>query len=111
LQVVLPDREALIEDELYDASAQELIARLQRLPEIASAMLVGHNPALQMLVLKLAGATGDAYRSQKADSALGHVERKFPTGALATLTLDCDWAELAPGCARLVDYVRPKALV
>ena len=32
------------------------------------------------------------------------------TGALATLSFDCPWSELGPGCARLVDYVRPKAI-
>ena len=63
--------DALFERELYGASAGELLARLQRLPdEVDSAMLVGHNPAMHDLALML-GGTGD-------------LERKFPTGALAT---------------------------
>ncbi|MDQ6607318.1 MAG: histidine phosphatase family protein [Actinomycetota bacterium] len=112
LQCVLPDREALIEDELYNASGKELIARLQRVPgELTSVMVIGHSPAVQMLVLKLAGAEGRGDGARRADSALRQVERKFPTGALATLAFDRDWAELAPGCARLIDYVRPRALV
>jgi len=112
LHGVLPGREALIEDELYGASCPELIARLQRVPgELSSVMVIGHNPAMQMLVLKLARATGENRRARKADSALGHVERKFPTGALATLTFDRAWADLTARCAQLIGYVRPKTLV
>ncbi len=112
LRCVLPDHEALIEAELYVAGCRELIARLRRVPlGLPSAMVIGHNPAAQMLVLKLAGAEDRGDRPREADSPLRQVERKFPTGALATLAFDGDWAELAPGRARLLDYVRPKALV
>jgi hypothetical protein len=38
------------------------------------------------------------------------VERKFPTGALATLTVSGEWRELAPGSAELVAFVTPKEL-
>jgi phosphohistidine phosphatase len=111
LQGVLPDRAAQFEAALYDASGQELIARLHQVPdELTSVMVIGHNPAMQMLVLKLAGPAADGQPAPGPDSALGQVERKFPTGALATLTFDCGWAELAHGCAQLIDYVRPRAL-
>ncbi len=112
LESVLPGREALIEDELYEANCEALIVRLHSISdEYSSAMLVGHNPAVQMLVLKLAGATGDDQLARSADPRLGDVQRKFPTGGLATLTFDCDWAQLAPGSAQLIGYVRPRALV
>ena len=67
-------------------------------------MVIGHNPAVQLLVLRLARADLDV-----ADR-LPDVRRKFPTGALATLAIDGPWAGLAPGCAELTDFVRPKAL-
>jgi phosphohistidine phosphatase len=70
--------------------------------DIGSLMVIGHNPASQMLVLKLADGSGDH---------IAEVQNKFPTGGLATLELSCDWAELGPGCARLTAFVRPKALV
>ncbi len=112
LEGVLPGHEARFEADLYAAGCQELLARLRHIPgELASAMVIGHNPAMQMLVLKLAGPTADAQPAESHDSPIRQVERKFPTGALATLAFDCDWAELAPGCAQLVDYVRPKSLV
>ena len=106
--------ETLIERGLYDASCGSLIERLRRVPSgTESVMMIGHNPAMQMLVLRLTGANGAALASgtTKPRSAdLADVQRKFPTGALATLALDCEWDDLGPGCAELVAYVRPKAL-
>jgi phosphohistidine phosphatase len=68
-------------------------------------MLVGHNPTLQALVLRLADDDAATDRSHLAE-----VRRKFPTGALATLTFDGAWMELSPHSARLASYVRPKSL-
>jgi phosphohistidine phosphatase len=107
LEGVLPGGEALIEPELYHASAEQLIERLRQVPdEVGSVMVIGHNPALQSTVLRLVadgGSNGDGSRRAQ-------ISQKFPTGALATLSFDCAWSELTRGCARLVDYVRPKAI-
>jgi phosphohistidine phosphatase len=109
LDGVDPDGERIIENELYDASCDEVIERLKRVPDdTASVMLIGHNPAMQMLVLRLTGANGNGIRT--VDGDLAEVQRKFPTGALASLVLECSWSELSPGCAKLVDYIRPRAL-
>ncbi len=99
--------EALIEDELYAASPGQLLERLQRISdEVDSAMVIGHNPAIQVLVLRLAGAG----RTEANGSQLHEVQRKFPTGACATLTFDGEWSELRAGGARLEAFVRPKQL-
>jgi phosphohistidine phosphatase len=101
LEGVAPGGEVQIEDELYGASEGELLERLQRVPdEIDSVMLIGHNPAIQELALDL--AAGGERR--------GDVENKFPTAALATLTVPDDWQELRPGSAELVAFVTPKEL-
>ena len=101
-----PGGETLIEPELYYASAAEILERLRRVPdEVDSVMVIGHNPAMQSLVLKL------AVREPTADGSNAlEVQRKFPTGALATLTFDGSWSELAPGGAELVGLVRPRDL-
>jgi phosphohistidine phosphatase len=93
--------EVSVEEDLYGASAPQLADRLRRVEaSIASVMVVGHNPGLQDLILALA----------EASDHVEAVRAKFPTAALATLEFDAQWADLAPGCARLVSLVRPKDL-
>jgi phosphohistidine phosphatase len=93
-----------IEEQLYGADAADLIERLRRVDEgLGSAMLIGHNPALQDLGIELAGG-GDA-------EALAQLHAKFPTAALATLDLGSGgWAELDPGTASLTSLVLPRRL-
>jgi phosphohistidine phosphatase len=84
-----------------------VLKRLRRIPErVGSVMVVGHNPAMHVLVLRLAAPD----TAEQPDEQLAEVERKLPTGALATLTFGCAWSELGTGCAQLVSYVRPKSL-
>jgi phosphohistidine phosphatase len=107
LEGVSPGGETLIEPELYAASASTLLERLRRVSEgTESVMVIGHNPALQILVLRLAGGHGAVIDG----SDLAAVQRKFPTGALATLAFDGTWSELTPGSAELLEFVRPKSL-
>jgi phosphohistidine phosphatase len=100
--VLAPEGEVRIEDDLYDATASTLLARLRTVPDtVSSAMVIGHNPASQQLVLMLAAEGG----------ARAQVARKFPTAALATLRAAVDhWADLDIGCAELTGFVRPKDL-
>jgi len=95
------DADVWHEADLYGAGAEELLRRLRRLPPtVPSVMLVGHNPGLEDLALELAG-DGDP-------AALGRLHAKFPTGALASLLIACEWNVLSPGDARLTAYVVPK---
>ena len=90
-----------LEAELYAASAETLLERLRAVPEeVASVMLIGHNPGLQDLALVLASA----------GSELERLEAKFPTAALATLTLPRGDLEAAVPGAVLAAYVVPKQL-
>jgi len=103
---VLGEPEVLIEDGLYGASADGLLARLQAVPDSAeSVLLIGHNPGIGDLALALAvddDGDGDALR---------RLREGVPTGALATLVLaDGGWAELRDGGAALADYVIPREL-
>lgn len=111
-----PVGELVVEPSLFDASAGDVLDRLHRVSEdTASVMVIGHNPALQVLLLRLIGGNGDRNgRLQEDDgngtSILADLQRKFPTGALATLSFDCAWNELSAGRATLVDVVRPRDL-
>jgi phosphohistidine phosphatase len=90
-----------VERELYGASDGDLLERLRAIPDtVESVMLIGHNPAVQGLALNLAGSGRE----------LESVERKYPTGALATLTFKGSWRELGPDAAKLVGFVRPRDL-
>jgi phosphohistidine phosphatase len=91
-----------LEAELYGASADELLELIRAVPEaVASVMLIGHNPGLQELALDLASAGAER----------GRLEAKFPTAALATLTLpNRTWSQLSQGDAVLAAYVVPKQL-
>jgi phosphohistidine phosphatase len=93
--------EVRIDDDLYGASASELLERVRALPEaLPSVMLIGHNPAMASLALGLAARGND----------LARLERKFPTAALATLEFGGSWGELEDGGAKLVGFVTPKEL-
>jgi phosphohistidine phosphatase len=91
-----------LEAELYAASAETLLERLRAVPEeVASVMLIGHNPGLHDLALLLASA----------GTELERLEAKFPTAALATLTLPrATWRRLSQADAVLAAYVVPKQL-
>ncbi len=115
LQALAPSGEMLMEPELYGASCSTIIERLQRVAApTTSVMVIGHNPALQMLVLRLVKPTHHTGRAAVADRRpepdLDQIQRKFPTAALASLSFEGPWRALAPGCARLDAYVRPKQL-
>lgn len=106
LGAVLPDLgdglEIRVEPDLYTFDGEIVLARLRRIDDdVASAMVVGHNPAFQELALML--TSGGPRRPD--------VELKFPTGALATLDLPAtSWADLRPGDGTLVDLVTPRGL-
>jgi phosphohistidine phosphatase len=95
--------ELKVEDGLYGARAADLLARLQGLQDsVGRALVIGHNPALQDLAIALAGH-GDR-------ASLLRLRGKFPTCALATLTITGAWADLEAGQADLTSLVSPADL-
>ena len=90
-----------IEDDLYAATAGDLLARLRKLSGgVESLMVIGHDPAIPELARRLAGRGADLER----------LRGKFPTAALATLSFEGSWQGLAPGAAELVEFVKPREL-
>ena len=99
LDLVAPGGRTEIEPELYGASAGQLLERLRRVPdEAGTVMLIGHNPAMQDLLVSLLAEPGDL------------ATEKFPTGALATLAISGSWPSLATGRAELTALVVPREL-
>ena len=92
-----------IEPGLYTFDATVLLGRLQAIPggDVSSAMLVGHNPAIQDLTLLLAGR----------GSGLRDVQGKFPTCGLAEIDLPSTaWRELSGGVGTLMRFVTRRSL-
>lgn len=92
------------EDGLYLASPAGLLDIIHRLPDTARHVLIlGHNPGLQNLAVKLTGR-GDE-KTRRAVAA------KFPTAALAVLAFDVErWADVASGKGNLIHFLTPKRL-
>jgi phosphohistidine phosphatase len=99
LDLVAPPGEIRIEHELYGATSAELLEHLRHVPDAVSVvMLIGHEPAIRDVAVQLIGRG-----SELAD-------RKFPTGALATLTFTGPWSTLGPDHAELAAFVTPREL-
>jgi phosphohistidine phosphatase len=108
LERLAPELAAKIPDHrleaLYLAEAKDILDVLRHLPAAAKAVLViGHNPGLHELALRLA--------SKGEKRAMSRLAAAFPTGALAVLGCPGkQWSELATGSARLDSFVRPRDL-
>ncbi|MEV3987645.1 histidine phosphatase family protein [Streptomyces sp. NPDC049837] len=81
---------------LYGTHAADLLTVIRETADdVGTLLLVGHNPAVQELILLLAAeALGDA---------LDRVREKFPTAAIAVLVRQGPWLEITPGGALLTD--------
>ncbi len=92
---------------IYLASAATLLDLVRELPDSAGhALLVGHNPGIEELVLLLVADTVGEGGAALRDA----VEAKYPTGTLAELTLPDGWDGAARGTATLTRFVRPRDL-
>jgi phosphohistidine phosphatase len=94
--------EVRIEPALYTFDAAVLLDRLHRVsPDVASVLLVGHNPAMQELAMRLAD------RGDRLDD----VSLKYPTAGLAEIALlSGSWDALADRSGELTRFVTPRAL-
>jgi phosphohistidine phosphatase len=91
-----------IEPDFYPGLDEDLLDQLHALSdETGSVLLIGHNPGIQELALRLAAG----------GSELARLRAKFPTAALATLTIPhARWERLAAGDAALAAFVVPREL-
>jgi phosphohistidine phosphatase len=97
----LGDPRVEFDDAIYGASAGGLMTRLRSVPEdVESVLVIGHNPGLHDLALELA-STG---------ARLPRLATKFPTCAVATLSLAGPWSALEDGDGELTAFVIPKQL-
>ena len=90
-----------VEEQLYAAEADELLAYVRRLPStVTCVLLIAHNPGIGDLAVMLVGDGDSAARAAMAT--------KFPTAALAHLAIDEQWSTVEPGAAILEEYWTPR---
>jgi len=104
VQAEIDDIRVVHLDDLYLASSAKLLEACQQVePEIETLALIGHNPGLEALALRLVGS-GSARERQR-------MATKVPTGALAVIEFECDgWTQIGDGAGRLARFVCPKDL-
>ncbi len=86
---------------IYEAAPGTLLEVLRELPRAAEcALLVGHNPGLELLVRILA-RSGDA-------AAVRAVDEKYPTSGIAVISFAVDWSGLVAGVGRLTAFAVPR---
>lgn len=105
LDVLDYDPEVRLMDGLYNfGDGTGLLHIIQQIgSECSSLLVIGHNPSIENLAIKLAGSG--------KSSDLKAMARKYPTAALAIMEFDeDDWREVRSGKGKLLSFTRPKAL-
>lgn len=97
-----PELEVRVESSLYTFGAASLLERLRVVPEdVASVMVIGHNPAIHELAVMLA----------RRGDRLDELAQKYPTGALAEIELPVSsWHEVGDRSGELTRFVVPREL-
>lgn len=95
--------EVQLVEALYHATAETLLDIVKSTSrEIKHVMLVGHNPGMHSFAYMMVG-TGSG-------ESLNQLAIKFPTAALAILSLPMGWANCEYGTAELHTFMSPKLL-
>jgi phosphohistidine phosphatase len=97
---------------IYDASPAGLIGIIRGVPSAAgTVVVVGHDPAVRVLALVLAGpvtdAAGGSAGGVQGPDVLDRMRAGFPAAAIAVLEVSGPWSQLGPGRARLTGFVTP----
>jgi phosphohistidine phosphatase len=86
------------EPRVYEANVLGLLMLVREFTsDVRTALIIGHNPGLSDLTAGLTDPPPDPPHA-------------FPTAAVAVLALPGDWADAAPGAARLLAFVVPADL-
>ncbi len=99
-QLDIDESAIIFNPHIYEANASTLLEILRANDHGQRVLLVGHNPGLEDLLMKLT-------RESVPLSANG---KCMPTAALAHLSFDGNWTELSDDCAKLITLIRPDSL-
>ena len=90
-------------DRLYGATPGMMIGEINGVADgVDTLLVVGHEPTMSEVAMGLAGSDGtDA-------TALQRISEKYPTSAIAVLTVAGDWTSVELGSAALVEFHIPR---
>ena len=108
IEIIKPsikDTKIIYKKELYTFDDQIMIEFISKInDDISSVLIVGHNPAIQETVLRLA-------RTDQNANLLNRVEHKYPTAAFCTLTSTIEkWAHAGDTMFKIQEFICPKEL-
>jgi phosphohistidine phosphatase len=93
--------EIQLTDDLYAASAGEMLEVIRRTPEgVGTLMVVSHNPGIQYLALALA--------DESHPELVAKAHAGYPTNTVTVLEFDGEWAALDPAAAAIVAVESPR---
>ena len=100
-QLKIPQQNIFFDNRLYLASTETLIDVLSNLEtDIAAAMLIGHNPGLENLIIHLCGNP----------LPYEHDAKLLTTANVVQLRFNSSWKALRPKQGNLVNFIRPEDL-
>ena len=95
---------AYLDERLYLARPGQVLDIIRETPDTVQALIiVGHNPAMHELALRLCSDESD-------HAAFNQLRQKLSPASLARFEFDGSWETLNPHQPRLTDFVRPKDL-
>ena len=105
IKTSIKDAEIIYKKELYTFDDQIMLEFISKInDDISSVLIVGHNPAIQETVLRLA-------ETDQKSNFLNRVEHKYPTAAFCTLTSSINkWAHTGDTMFKLQEFICPKDL-
>ncbi|MEB3033849.1 SixA phosphatase family protein [[Mycobacterium] nativiensis] len=90
-------------DRLYDTTPGTMIDEINTVSEdVATLLVIGHEPTMSQLALGLAGVRGTDPRTE------ARLATKFPTSGIAVLHVEGAWRDLELGGAALVGFHVPR---
>lgn len=103
---VWPDLTVHYEDDLYLASVADTIRLLKEAESAGRVLVVGHNPTMEDMVRHLMDRSSHHHGKAMVNLAL-----KYPTGALAVLSLNIgSWSDITQRCGQLTHFIKPRNL-
>ncbi len=92
----------VVDQRIYDNTVDDLLAVVgDASPDVATLVIVGHNPSMAELAFALDDGTGDA-------GARAEMARNYPTSALAVFAVASEWSGLRSGSGQLVRFAAPR---